>query len=75
MDAGIDLIRAWSGTEAEKAMAIASLRRFWPTTKPFLPSPLISLSYAADDLIDMAQGRKSPVDFVVKTIPPTTSTQ
>ena len=68
-DMFIDAIRAYSGTEAERAMAIASLRRNIPATQPFLPSPVVPLSFAANDYIQIIRGERSPLSLAVKTIP------
>jgi hypothetical protein len=65
-DASIDVVRAMSGNEAERAMAWSNLRRMNPATTP-VPNILVPNSFALNDTYRMLIGEKPWIELLVKT--------
>lgn len=63
-DASIDVVRAWTGNDAERAMARSNLKRM--STTP-VPNILIMNSFALNDAYRMLTGQKPPIELLVKT--------
>lgn len=66
-DIAVDMVKAWSGSDAERAMARANLRRLSPTNE--FPSVFIPVSFAIDDYLDIIRGEDPISSLLVKRIP------